>query len=69
MKEPFSRDDAPCVAADASLLAGQVAYYRARAVEYDAWWYRTGRFDRGAENNGAWRASGRAGCAAARAIV
>ena len=56
MKEPFSRDDTPCVAADASLLAGQVAYYRARAVEYDAWWYRTGRFDRGAENNGAWRA-------------
>jgi len=56
MKEPFSRDDTPCVAADASLLAGQVAYYRARAAEYDAWWYRTGRFDRGAENNGAWRA-------------
>lgn len=56
MKEPLSRDDTPCVAADASLLAGQVAYYRARAVEYDAWWYRTGRFDRGAENNAAWRA-------------
>ena len=51
MKEPFSRDDTPCVAADASLLAEQVAYYRARAGEYDAWWSRTGRYDRGAEFN------------------
>jgi demethylmenaquinone methyltransferase/2-methoxy-6-polyprenyl-1,4-benzoquinol methylase len=36
------------------LLAGQVAYYRARAGEYDAWWLRQGRFDRGAETNAAW---------------
>jgi len=41
---------------DVALLADQVAYYRARAAEYDAWWYRTGRFDRGADNNQAWRA-------------
>lgn len=36
------------------LLAGQVAYYRARAGEYDAWWLREGRFDRGAATNAAW---------------
>jgi demethylmenaquinone methyltransferase/2-methoxy-6-polyprenyl-1,4-benzoquinol methylase len=36
------------------LLAGQVAYYRARAGEYDAWWLRQGRFDRGAATNAAW---------------
>ena len=41
--------------ADRPLLDDQIAYYRARAPEYDAWWYRTGRFDRGAENNAAWR--------------
>lgn len=38
------------------LLDDQIAYYRARAAEYDAWWFRTGRFDRGADNNAAWRA-------------
>lgn len=39
---------------DDPLLAEQVAYYRARAGEYDAWWLRQGRFDRGAEFNAAW---------------
>ena len=29
------------------LLAEQVAYYRARAPEYDEWWQRRGRYDRG----------------------
>jgi SAM-dependent methyltransferase len=38
------------------LLDDQIAYYRARAAEYDAWWFRTGRFDRGTDNNAAWRA-------------
>jgi len=56
LKEPPARDDTPTGDDDASLLAGQVAYYRARAAEYDAWWHRTGRFDRGATNNRAWRA-------------
>ena len=42
-------DDAP------KLLADQIAYYRARAAEYDDWWFRRGRFDRGAELNTAWR--------------
>ena len=45
-----------CSADDSQLLADQVAYYRARAAEYDAWWFRTGRFDRGAANNAAWQA-------------
>jgi demethylmenaquinone methyltransferase/2-methoxy-6-polyprenyl-1,4-benzoquinol methylase len=40
---------------EAALLADQVAYYRARASEYDEWWFRTGRYDRGAVLNAAWR--------------
>ena len=43
-----------------ALLAEQIAYYRARAAEYDEWWSRTGRFDRGAEDNAAWFADVRA---------
>ncbi|HEY4138856.1 MAG TPA: methyltransferase domain-containing protein [Casimicrobiaceae bacterium] len=39
---------------DASLIADQIAYYRARAGEYDQWWFREGRFDRGADLNAAW---------------
>ena len=38
------------------ILAEQVAYYRARAPEYDDWFYRRGAFDNGAEWNGRWRA-------------
>jgi demethylmenaquinone methyltransferase/2-methoxy-6-polyprenyl-1,4-benzoquinol methylase len=41
---------------DSQLLGDQIAYYRARAAEYDAWWFRSGRFDRGDDNNAAWRA-------------
>jgi len=37
------------------LLAEQVAYYRARAPEYDHWWVRQGQFDYGVEFNEAWR--------------
>jgi hypothetical protein len=36
------------------LLAEQRAYYRARAPEYDEWWQRSGRFDRGAESTEEW---------------
>lgn len=35
-------------------LKQQLDYYRARAGEYDAWWFRTGRYDRGPEANAAW---------------
>lgn len=38
------------------LLDEQVAYYRARAPEYDEWWERRGRFDRGPELNAVWSA-------------
>ena len=55
MPEPTHRPPASA-ADDDALLDAQIAYYRARAPEYDAWWLRTGRFDRGEENNAAWRA-------------
>ena len=41
-------------APDSALLAEQIRYYRARAGEYDDWWFRSGRYDRGAELNAAW---------------
>lgn len=41
---------------EARILRDQIDYYRARASEYDEWWFRTGRFDRGAELNAQWRA-------------
>ena len=34
---------------DDRLLAEQQAYYRARAPEYDEWWQRRGRYDRGSD--------------------
>jgi SAM-dependent methyltransferase len=40
--------------ADEAIIREQIAYYRARAGEYDEWWARTGRFDRGPELNAAW---------------
>jgi demethylmenaquinone methyltransferase/2-methoxy-6-polyprenyl-1,4-benzoquinol methylase len=43
-------------ATDSAILAEQVAYYRARAAEYDEWWFRTGRYDRGEALNAAWHA-------------
>lgn len=36
------------------LLTEQVAYYDARATEYDDWFYRRGRYDWGAEANLKW---------------
>ena len=41
-----------------SLLAEQLAYYRARAPEYDEWWLRQGRYDRGPTLNSGWFAEG-----------
>jgi demethylmenaquinone methyltransferase/2-methoxy-6-polyprenyl-1,4-benzoquinol methylase len=37
-----------------ALLGEQAAYYRARAAEYDDWWYRRREFDFGAEFAEAW---------------
>ena len=39
---------------DEGLLEGQLAYYRARAGEYDEWFLRKGRHDRGPEWNRRW---------------
>ncbi len=39
---------------DTELLRGQVAYYRARAPEYDDWWQRRAGFDFGPEFRAAW---------------
>lgn len=36
------------------LLAEQRSYYRARAPEYDEWWQRRGRYDRGEEETVEW---------------
>jgi len=38
------------------ILRDQIDYYRARAGEYDEWWLRTGRYDRGAQLNARWQA-------------
>ena len=38
------------------LIDEQIAYYRARASEYDDWWFRRGRYDRGEEQRRAWDA-------------
>lgn len=39
-----------------TILAEQKDYYRARAPEYDDWWFRRGRYDGGAEHTQAWNA-------------
>jgi demethylmenaquinone methyltransferase/2-methoxy-6-polyprenyl-1,4-benzoquinol methylase len=38
------------------ILQDQIDYYRARAGEYDEWWFRHGRYDRGEEFNARWHA-------------
>ena len=38
----------------ASTLSEMMDYYRARAGEYDEWFYRRGRYDRGPEGNARW---------------
>ena len=39
---------------DRAVIDEQIAYYRARAAEYDDWWLRRGEFDLGADFAGAW---------------
>ena len=41
---------------DRELLDEQIAYYRARAAEYDEWFFRQGRYDRGEAQRAAWLA-------------
>ena len=47
-------DAATAKPTDPAILAERVTYYRRRAGEYDEWWFRTGRYDHGAELNAAW---------------
>jgi hypothetical protein len=53
---PAEVDRAVVEANDDALLAEQVAYYRARAPEYDDWCERRGRYDRGPDHTARWRA-------------
>jgi len=39
-----------------SLIKEQISYYRARAEEYDAWFLRIGRYDRGEAHRRQWTA-------------
>lgn len=41
---------------DESLIEKQIEYYRARASEFDEWFLRTGRYDRGEEHRRQWLA-------------
>lgn len=52
----------------ATLLRQQLIYYRARANEYDHWWLRQGRYDRGAALNAQWFADAALVSAALAAI-
>ncbi|NJL28893.1 MAG: hypothetical protein HC897_13870, partial [Thermoanaerobaculia bacterium] len=40
---------------DHDLIAEQIAYYRARAPEYDEWFLRQGRYDRGEVHRAQWQ--------------
>lgn len=42
-----------------ALLREQQDYYNARSAEYDEWWLREGRYDRGEQENGIWFAEQR----------
>jgi SAM-dependent methyltransferase len=46
--------DAPDAYAVSSLIDEQVDYYRARAPEYDTWWFREGSYDLGPGFNAQW---------------
>lgn len=48
--------DAGRAGAEGGLLGEQLAYYRARAPEYDDWWLRRGRYDAGPEHTARWKA-------------
>jgi hypothetical protein len=45
-RQPIMEDD--------ELLSEQLAYYHARANEYDEWFLRQGRYDRGPDHRTAW---------------
>lgn len=56
---PLSLSAASSIIASMSargILQDQIDYYRARAAEYDEWWFRRGRYDRGPALNARWLA-------------
>jgi SAM-dependent methyltransferase len=53
---------------DATILAEQREYYEQRAGEYDDWWLRRGRYDRGPADNARWRAEAQEVAAALDAL-
>jgi demethylmenaquinone methyltransferase/2-methoxy-6-polyprenyl-1,4-benzoquinol methylase len=46
--------DLPRGRVDRELLDEQISYYRARVPEYEEWFFRLGRYDRGEEHRRAW---------------
>ena len=40
---------------DQALIDEQIRYYRQRAPEYDEWFHRQGRYDRGPEHTRLWQ--------------
>lgn len=52
----MSADAPQSRAGDGGVLRDQIDYYRARAGEYDQWWFREGRYDRGPAFNAEWHA-------------
>jgi SAM-dependent methyltransferase len=51
--DPVKREEI-CIMDDKKILDEQLTYYRARAPEYDEWFMRTGRYDRGPEHRAEW---------------
>ncbi len=51
---PFDGNNKIAMDDFSSLLKQQIAYYRARAPEYDDWFFRRGRYDRGPAVNADW---------------
>ena len=49
-------DATACARTDDDAVREQVAYYRARAPEYDDWFYRRGAYNRGGRHTRLWRA-------------
>src|SRR5579862_501972 len=65
--QPYPRDEGKF--SMSSILEEQIEYYRARAGEYDQWYLRQGRYDRGAELNERWFAQDREVCSALEAFA
>jgi demethylmenaquinone methyltransferase/2-methoxy-6-polyprenyl-1,4-benzoquinol methylase len=65
---PPTKESSVTNATPATTIQQQIAYYRARAAEYDEWWYRAGRYDHGAAANARWFAEAATMQAALRAL-